>query len=96
MPSKSLVMAQVVQQLLQRGAKVDAQDSDGQTPLHYASLCKQGEVGHLQCFLCSSERLIWVAVTQAMPWWQVCSVLLHGGADDTLRDKSRRRPQDMD
>ena len=38
-------MSQVVQLLLQRGAAVDAQDSDGQTPLHYAALNEQQQVG---------------------------------------------------
>jgi ankyrin repeat protein len=39
-----LYFVQVVHLLLQRGAAVDAQDSDGQTPLHYAALNEQQQV----------------------------------------------------
>jgi ankyrin repeat protein len=39
---------QVVQLLLQRGAAINAQDSDAQTPLHYAAISEQKQVGLLQ------------------------------------------------
>lgn len=39
-----MIVLQVLQLLLQRGAAVNAQDLDGQTPLHYAALNDQQEV----------------------------------------------------
>ena len=41
---------QVVEGLVRRGADADAQDNDGQTPLHYSAVCEHLEVksiGHV-------------------------------------------------
>ena len=45
-----LLHAQVLAMLFQRGADMNAQDEDGQTPLQYANLCEQvRRPSHREC-----------------------------------------------
>ena len=96
------MLLQMVEQLLARGADVDATNEDGQTPLHYAALCEHQEVSAVTCKQRANCERAWLLawskpdVVQGSVALQICLVLLHAGADPSLRDSEGRRPQDVD
>ena len=103
--------AQALDLLVSRRADVNAQDGDGQTPLHYAALSEHEQVSTVPLLIACRDHC---NLTPTQPpqqalhlsascqpdmrsgLLQACQALVKAGADAQLRDFSGSRPQDVD